>query len=75
MPEHLEAIQIAVDADLERWALEHQEEYIPKAHAARIQKCVAAGQEAALNNQREVVVLKQFPSVCCLCIHICIFIH
>ena len=61
MPEHLEEIKINIDTDLRDWEFKYKEEYVNT--RARLQKCVAPDQQAALKNQREVVVLKDFPTV------------
>lgn len=66
MPEHLEEIAIAIDKGLEAWELAHKDEYADTlSHPARLEKCVATGQQDILKKQRETVVMTQFPSVCC----------
>lgn len=65
MPEHLEEIAIVIDKDLEAWELAHQDEYADTvSHPARLEKCIAAGQQNILKKQRETVVMAEFPSVC-----------
>ena len=66
MPSHLQQIEIDVDKDLEHWETEHNTQYTARGVApppAKLEVCVADGQEVALKGQRENVLIKLFPQV------------
>lgn len=64
MPSHLEQFPIDIDEGLQNWEVEHEADYTAAKSSgpARLERCVAEGERAAMESQG-ANVLKQFPDV------------